>query len=239
MKIAICDDIKEYRNTVRCYTADYMKMHSIDYEFYEFDNGTSLLSSDTIFDILFLDIELGDSNGINIAKQLQQKSKNTVILIITSYRQYLDDAMDINVTRYIDKPISQERINSSLDKAVNQINNTIITVHLKNDSSGLRVKFDDIVYVEASLKRVTVFTKKREIVIKESLRELKSLLTGTCFAIPHSSFIVNLSYIKFFKREEIFLAEPYSNVRIAVSSRKQPEFKRKFLNYIGEDSNND
>ena len=81
----------------------------------QFDSGSGILESAESFDIVSLDIELGDKNGIEIAKVLQSKNPNIIILIVTSYRHYLDEAMDLNVTRYIDKPITQQRIFSALE----------------------------------------------------------------------------------------------------------------------------
>lgn len=238
MNIAICDDIVEYRLSIKCYAKEYFKIHHLDCNIDEFKNGTDLLNSDKKYDILFLDIELGDSNGIEIAKEMQKRNKNTVILIVTSYHQYLDDAMDINVTRYIDKPITQNRIFSALDKALSVINENVMTFHMK-ENQIIRLKLSEIIYAEAKLKGVYVYTKAQSYKIKETMKQLKTMLAASCFAVPHSSYIINLNYIKNFKREEISLKEPYSNIKISIATRKQAEFKRRLLDFIGEDINND
>ncbi len=234
MRIAICDDIPECRISIKEYAEEYFINHHIKAEMDEYDSGTALINSKDNFDILFLDIELGDSNGIDIAKEIQSRHKNTVVLIITSYRQYLDAAMDINVTRYINKPITQSKIHAALDKALSVINESIITLNLK-DNRMLRLKQSEIVFAEAKLKNVTVYCRNEHFKVKETMKQLRSLLVASCFAVPHNSYIVNLNYVKSFKRNEICLAEPYSDVKISIASRKQPEFKRKFLDFVGED----
>lgn len=238
MRIAICDNLTECRLSVKCYAGEYFKLRHIECSIDEFKTGTDLLKSDEIYDILFLDIELGDTNGIAIAKQIQQKHKNTVILVVTAYHQYLDDAMDIQVTRYIDKPATQNHIFSALDKALSVINESIITLHMK-DSKVARLKISDIIYAEAKLKGVFIYTKETKYNIKETMKQLRSMLTASCFAVPHNSYIVNMNYIKNFQRNEIILAQPYSDIRISVATRKQAEFKRRFLDFIGEDIDND
>lgn len=234
MKIAICDDIVEYRLSIKSYVHEYSKINNMESEIYIFNNGKSLLESTLTFDVLFLDIELGDLNGIDVAKEIQKKHSNTIILIITSYRQYLDAAMDLKVTRYIDKPISQNRIYAALDKALSEMNEIIITLHMKNNQI-IRIKQHDIIYVEAKLKGVYVYCLNEQYCVKKTMKHLRSILVASCFAVPHNSYIVNLNYVKSFKRNEICLAEPYSNVKISIASRKQPEFKRKFLDFVGED----
>lgn len=92
MKIAICDDLTECRLSVKCFVKEYFKLHHIECSIDEFKTGTDLISVDENYDILFLDIELGDLNGIDVAKEIRRKHNNTVILVITAYHQYLDDA---------------------------------------------------------------------------------------------------------------------------------------------------
>lgn len=238
MRIAICDDLTEYRLSLKCYAEEYFKLHHIESNLDEFKAGADLLNSDTNYDILFLDIELGDTNGIAVAKEIQQKHKNTVILIVTAYHQYLDDAMDIQVTRYIDKPVTQNRIFLALDKAMSVISENVITLHIK-DSKVIRLKVSDIIYVEAKLKGVFVYTKYGSYRVKETMKQINTLLTASFFAVPHNSYFVNMNYIRNFQRNEILLADPYESVRISVATRKQAEFKRRFLDFIGEDIDND
>ncbi len=238
MRIAICDDEKEFRKIILEHTTGYFNQHHIDFNIEEFKSGNELLNSKENYDILFLDIELGDSNGIEIAKQMQLRDKHTVILIVTSYHQYLDDAMDINVTRYIDKPVTQNRIFSALDKALSIINESIITFTTK-DNQIARLRCSDIVYIEAKFKSVYIYTKNACYRIKEPIKQLRSKLTATCFAVPHNSYIINLNYITDFKRDEITLAEPYNSIKISIATRKQAEFKRHFLDFVGEDIIND
>lgn len=238
MKIAICDDIVEYRLSIKSYVNEYSKIHNINTSIYEFESGNALLNSNIDFNILFLDIELNDLNGIDIAKIIQKKYSDTIILIVTSYRQYLDAAMDLRVTRYIDKPISQSRIYSALDKALSEINETVITLHLK-DNSIIRIRQSEIVFAEAKLKGVYVYCLNDSYRIKETMKQLRLMLIASYFAVPHGSYIVNLNYVRNFKREEFLLSKPYDNIRISVSTRRQPEFKRKFLDFIGEDCAND
>lgn len=238
MRIAICDDLTECRLSIKCYAGEYFKLHHIEYSIDEYKTGVDLLTSDISYDILFLDIELGDTNGIAVAKEIQKKHKNTIILVVTAYHKYLDDAMDIQVTRYIDKPATQNRIFSALDKAMSVINESVVTLHAKSNQL-LRLKSSDIIYLEAKFKGVSVYTTDDVYRIKETMKQLNLMLTASYFAVPHNSYLVNMNYIKKFQRSEITLAEPYLNTKISVAARKQAEFKRRFLDFIGEDIDND
>ena len=71
------------------------------------------------------------------------------------------------------------------------------------------------------------------------MKELRSVLTASCFAIPHNSYIVNLNYVRDYKRYELCLVEPYQKPKISIATRKQVDFKRKFLDFIGEECDDD
>ncbi len=236
MKIAICDDMKEYRESLKEYTLSFFKIKQIPVEIFEFACGKDLIDSQADYDIVFLDMELQDTNGIEVAKSIQMRNTETVILVVTSYSEYLDDAMDIHVTRYIEKPILQSRIFSSLEKAIDEIGNSVITLHLKNNQV-LRILPRDVVYIEAKIKKAVIYSKNGVYVSRDSLKTVAELFKDESFAIPHNSYIVNLNYVSSYKRDEINLMEPYSDVKISVATRKQADFRRKFFNFIGEDVN--
>lgn len=233
MRIAICDDIKECNSLLKTYTDEFFSSKGLEYEIDEFTCGKAFLESEHNYDIVFLDVELGDLNGIEIAKLIQDNSPNTIIMIITSYRKYLDEAMDINVTRYIDKPITKQRIFLVLEKAIDVIQNKFLSLHTA-DKSIIRVNINNIVYIESKLKKLTFYTINDCFLAKESLKAVRAALNLNDFATPHNSYIVNLNYIKEFKRDSLLLIEPYEGVRIPIAPRRQSAFKREFLDFIGE-----
>ena len=234
MNVAICDDVKEYRSSLRAYVEEYFSEKHLSLKLFEFSSGKEALDSSEEFDIALLDIELGDTNGIEVAKELQKKNKRIVVLIVTSHSQYLDDAMDIHAIRFINKPISQNRILSALEKAVQEIDERMVDIRLKNNQL-LRTYASDVVYIEAKFKKVMIYTTDGFYEAKGSLKMISNLFNASFFAIPHNSYIVNLNYVKSFKRDEIKLLHPYEDVRISVASRKQAEFRKKIFDFVGDD----
>lgn len=233
MKIGICDDILEYCNSIENYVEDYFKMSNGKYAVYKFTSGNDLLNSNMNFDILFLDIELEDISGINVAERVLNYSPNTIIIIVTNYRKYLDAAMDLNALRFIDKPVTQDRITSVLEKAVSEINNGSITIHTKTNEIK-KIKKSDIIYVEVVRKTTTFYTKSGIIKCNEPITKFRDMLNSSYFAIPHNSYIVNLNYVLSYKRDKLQMDFGEVPHIISIATRKQPEFKQKFINFIGE-----
>lgn len=236
MQIAICDNNLECRNSVYTYVKYYSEINNLDTAIFVFEDGGSLLEEKTTFDILFLDIELGDVNGITVAERILKSSPNTIVIIITNYRKYLDAAMDVNVLRFIDKPITQERITSALEKAIDEINHSHILIHTKENTIK-KLKKSDIIYVEVLRKTTTFYTTSGIVQCNEPISRFRELLNCTFFAVPHNSYIVNLNYVSLFKRDTIEITSSlFSVVKISVAPRKQAKFRKQFMSFIeGED----
>lgn len=230
MKIAICDDEKEYRDLIEAHVNFYFKEKCIDFSCIKFSSGEDLISSNDRFDIIFLDIEMDKLNGIQTAKSINNYNSNAVIFIVTAYQKYLDDAMDLNVFRYIDKPLNSKRLYSGLDKAIDFINNNEISINTRNDGI-IKIKKSDIIFVEVIRKNVYVTTFEKRYLVREKMDFFRQNLTASFFAIPHNSYIVNLNYVTTYKRDILKLQ---CNQEISIAPKKQPEMKRKFLQFMGE-----
>lgn len=230
MKIAICDDSKEYVDLLSKYINFYFSNQKLSFKIYTYDSGEALLNSKEKFDLVFLDIEMEFLNGIETAYMIKQQSNRTIIFIVTAYHKYLDDAMDLNVFRYIDKPINPNRVYSGLDKAINLMNNSEII--FKTRTNGIiNVLKSDIVYVEVIKKDVIVTTVNASYVVSEKMEFFKNNLCSSYFAIPHNSYIINFKHVTNYKRDVIQLMGKYN---IPISQKKQPEIRSRFIKFFRE-----
>lgn len=230
MNIAVCDDEQDYRRFIMEHIKFYFNDKYIDFECSEYDSGESLLSSHKDFDIVFLDIEMNEMNGIQVTKEINKRSNKTIVFIVTAYHQYLDEAMDLNVFRYIDKPINSKRLYNGLDKAIEYIDNNEIKFRTR-DEGIITIDKNDIVSVEVANKKVYVTTIGQKYLVREKMDYFKDNLTATYFVIPHNSYIVNLNYVINFKRNSLLMK---SNEIISIAPKKQTEIKKKFMRFIGE-----
>lgn len=106
MRILICDDNKNILDQLQKYIMEFFKSRKLKSpKICCYHSGEALLSDAGSKDIVFLDIEMPGLNGIYVGKELKEKNKNTIIFIITSYVEYLDDAMRFHVFRYLSKPL--------------------------------------------------------------------------------------------------------------------------------------
>ena len=98
MRILFCDDNKMILEQLRSYVSDYFKENGGQQpELVCYDNGDALLAAETRADIAFLDVEMPGINGIQLGARLKEMNPHIKIFIVTSYPDYLDEAMRSNL----------------------------------------------------------------------------------------------------------------------------------------------
>lgn len=232
MVIAICDDEQEFINDIRKHLKQYSSEHGLTFEIYEFCSGADILSSKIVFDIAFLDIEMKDINGIEVGRKLQNENPDLVLIYVTAYNQYLDEALDLGITRFFDKPIDSQRFYEGMDRAVSKVDNTEIKFYLKDDNKGIvTLRCKDIVFVEIQGRKTEIHTKEHDYFSKDGIKVWKARLNKSYFEIPHNSYIINTNFITYFCKEYIILENQYT---IPIAYSKRAEFKRKFMKIMGD-----
>lgn len=153
MNIAICDDDKSFRDLLEKHLKNYFNERSIPLNFSQFGSGEELLNSQLLFDLVFLDVEMGNINGIDTGKELKRKNPHNIIFVITSYDGYLDDAFKIRAFRFLPKPLNVVRLYKALDDAAELINNDIIVFYDVKSGRNVRIYTNDIIYIEIKKRK--------------------------------------------------------------------------------------
>ncbi|MBA4602150.1 LytR/AlgR family response regulator transcription factor [Thermoactinomyces mirandus] len=160
-------------------------------------------------DIVFLDIELDEENGLDLAKQLEKLNPTPAIVVATAYDEYALQAFDTNAIDYILKPFGEERIMHTLEKLRNlqKIGKGVpVPYYLKNDRNGkiavsandkiVLLSFDEILFFESFEGKCIIKTLKQEYKINEALVEVEKKVNHAQFLRVHRSYIVNLDHIE-------------------------------------------
>lgn len=230
MKIAICDDDKYYVDEIQKNIYEILSEHKIKSDFSVFSDSYELFNCDTHYDMAFLDIEMTPFTGIQVAERLKKINPYIITFIITSFDKYLDDAMDLNVFRYIKKPLDIRRLRNGVNKALDSIDSNILSVFMKSEKGATNILINDIVYIEIVGRTTKVVTINEEYISDKKITFWKEKLIASFFFQVHKSFIINMKHISDYRRDTVVLSEKYN---IPISYRKQAEFRSYFLNYFG------
>jgi len=121
IQIVICDDEENSRAYLKQLVLKQRVLdeYAQDYEIVEFSSGTELLNASNEFDILFLDIDLKEElTGMELARIIRNRSKEkqSIIIFISGYKEYVFDAFDVEAFHYLLKPIDNEKFTNVFEK---------------------------------------------------------------------------------------------------------------------------
>lgn len=190
MRILICDDdtetARELEKILQCFfQKNSLKIPNIVL----YDNGEDLLKDSAEKDIVFLDIEMPGISGIYVGNELKKSNKNIIIFIVTSYAEYLDDAMRFHVFRYLSKPLDKVRILRNLKDALELYNTTITKIPIETKQGVFVVPATDIIFIEAHSHKVIVHTLKQDFESIHSIKYWTEKLDMPCFFLHIEVFL--------------------------------------------------
>lgn len=225
-RIAVCDDDNDFLLTMSNIIKDYFsKNRENEYELTTFDNASDLLDNPHMFDIIFLDIEMPNVDGLSAKKALETNKFIGTIVFVSDYDQYMNEAFGKNVIAYIPKN-KLNRIAETL-KYIDENENRDKILRIATSS----IRLYDIFYIESNYGYCTIYTETDSFLFSINLIDIFQRMNSKNFMIVHRSFIVHFKYIKSFSSGEITLADD----RVVKLSRKYREdFKNRYLNYLKE-----
>jgi len=201
MKIVLCDDDPQVLQELDSLLHAFFAEKGIQVTCDAYANGEFAVSELTSYDFAFIDVEMPGMNGLAVAKLLQEQNPNIIIFMVTSYQQYLDDAMNLCVFRYLTKPVAQERLYRSMDLALQkhlQQNQTILLDTTEDASLPIFTK--DILYICIHGRGTLIKTKSKEYLSRKPLKLWAEQLNADLFSQPHHSYLINLQNVLWLKK---------------------------------------
>ncbi len=229
MKILICDDEERYLNELKVHVEQYLKTHNIKADLFTALNPKEIMDSSFAFDLVFLDIQMPELNGIELAKELKKRNNKVIFFFVTNFDEYLDEAMDLRIFRFFEKPFNVKRLYSSLDRAMEYIDESYVDLFIYNNGEHQKILVDNIVYIRRENRKVILTANGgNEYITKESLEHWTEKLPNTFFYLVHKGFLVNLHYITKCSYTELYI----DKVRIPIAPRKQANFHNYWVEYL-------
>lgn len=195
MLIALCDDESFENDNLYKLINDYAIRYDHDIHCEVFTSGAALLKSDRKFDMYFLDYQMDEMNGLELAGKLRnEKNDLAAIVFLTSYREIVYDCFDVNTYRFLVKPITEPVLTKVLDDFM-KTSILFSRISLKKDGMTESINTKEIYYIESFKKECTVHMRDGEKTYTCRLYEIKENLHPEFFFQPHRSFVVNLYYV--------------------------------------------
>ena len=170
-----------------------------------FNNPISAITTikEKSIDVIFLDINMSIMNGLEFVKALESKPN---IVITTAYREYAVESYDLDVLDYLVKPISFNRFLKAVNKITQQVYlqrgnvkdedlNNESYIFLKVDKKLVKIKFDDIFYIESLKDYIKIFTTHGDYLVHSSLTGITEELPKDDFIRIHRSYTIAIDKV--------------------------------------------
>ena len=230
MNIAICDDNQAYVSQIRELLMEYTEQIQIEVEsFFSGEELLSVLKKRKGYDIIFLDIEMNQLSGLDVAEEIRKEKSDTIIIFVTSHVNYVSDTFRLGAFQFLTKPINKEDFKIDFNRAIKEYNARHKNYVVKWRDETRCFEYGEIYYIEAYNRHLFIHTSKEKHECVGKLAPEYEKLKQYNFSQCHKGFIVNLGKIKKINKQNVVLK---NNVEIPISRKFKAELMEDFSLYI-------
>lgn len=233
LHIAICDDEKDFVTYLTELVYQYAAETGEEIKVSAFYDGIELIERyDATIDLIFLDIQMKMINGLRTAERIRQMDEKVGIIFLTTLTQYALEGYKYQAADYIVKPMKYVRLKAEMDqwrKRSRKLDSPAIVV--ANDSGKYKIFLNTLQYVETFNRNLLLHTEQEKIICYRSMKEMEQELAVHGFVRCHTSYIVNLFFVKGVKKLEITLV---TGETIPISQPKRKQFMEQLAEYWGD-----
>ena len=225
--IAICDDEQNQIEYITSIVASWSAHEGHGCEIRTFASAEAFLfeyEEDKAYDILLLDVEMKNINGIELAKCIRKDNNRAEIIFITSHFEFVGEGYEVDALHYLIKPISAEKLTQVLTKAAEKISVEPPSVVISCEGETVKLYEADIRYVESFLHYIVIHTKDKEYKIKENISVFENRVSDDFYRI-HRSYLVSLKHITRISRTSVNIG----NTELPLSRGKYDDINRAFI----------
>ena len=226
-RIAICDDEQNQIEYITSIVTSWSNHKGHSCEIRTFASAEAFLfeyEEDKAYDILLLDVEMKNMNGIELAKRIRKDNNRAEILFITSHFEFVGEGYEVDALHYLIKPISVEKLTQVLTKAAEKLSVEPPSVVISCEGETVKLYESDILYVESFLHYIVIHTKDNEYKIKENISVFENKVSDVFYRI-HRSYLVSLKYITRISRTSVNIG----NTELPLSRGKYDDINRAFI----------
>ncbi len=174
-------------------------------------------------DLLFLDIEMPEVNGLYLLEATKKFVNQPRIIITSAHEEYAIPSYDYDVSGYVLKPLETEKLNKAIDKAIKELEQNVANkIEADTSMTGfnavevpsfliqvgdrmVKIYFDELMYCEGANNNIRVVTINQTYETRRTLKAMLGELPDGKFIRVHDSFIVNLQYLKSYTKRFTYL----------------------------------
>ena len=194
------------------------------------DTEAFLQSDVNSYHIIFLDMILGEKNGIEVARIIRQKNKTVPMIFISAYAEFALQGYSVRAFNYILKNDLDQTFYIVMDSLLDELKLQYETLDLKVENMKQSIRLEDIRYIESFKRYVIIHTKKEEYKQYGKISDFETLLEEKGFLRIYKSFLINMNHVEKIENKKAYLN---GGITLTCSKERYSEIQHKYLLWKG------
>lgn len=238
IKIAVCDDEVIFAKKLKMLIEFYCNEKQIPYAVDIYRSGKDFVADNIKmmkYQILFLDINMEELDGLQTAKELRKLCRETFLIFVTAFINYTIEGYKVDAVRYLLKTDTnfEQCVYESLDAVFERMNYEPIIKKFYFQEGEKNIALEKIIYVESDLHKLVFHVWDEDVLLYtmyETLNNISKMFTEI-FIRSHQSYLINLKYVKKITGSSLVL---FNGETLPIARSKVKEVKNRVAIYKGE-----
>ncbi len=228
--IAICDDEKHMSDYIRSFVSDFFRKKNREFSLRMFSSGEELLNYNGQIDILFLDIQMKEMDGMETARKLRADKFRGFLVFITVLKEMVFQSFEVQAYDYLVKPVDKKQFEKTMERLYASMQNASEdSLLVQKGYEGRIIREDEIVFCEIIDRKIYLNLASGEVVdYYERIENLETKLDNRFYRC-HRSYLINLKHLKGYKNGTAYMD---NGKEIPVSRLRSKEFSSVVLQYM-------
>lgn len=231
IRVAIVEDSRSDADRLCALLEQYTKEHGDHFQVTVFEQSKTFLTQyRQPYDLVFMDIELPDLDGMEAARALRQLDALVTLIFVTNMAQYALHGYEVGALDFVLKPVRYSTFSMKLKKAIRTIqkfNDTELNLIMPNGFA--RVASSQVLYVEVRKHYLTYHTEETSYTVRGTMNEAEQRLTTLHFLRCNNCYLVNLRHVTAVRENEVLLGD----LSLQISRPRRGAFLKGLTDYLG------
>ncbi len=229
--MAIVEDEQSIREKLREYIGRYGRDANLEFQVHLFRDGVEILRLyEPKYDIILLDIEMPEVDGMTAAEKIREKDQDTVLMFITNMAKYAIRGYSVGALDFVMKPVNYQTFRMRFQRAVERAGQRRDTEIVLTRKDGIeRIPIRSIYYIEVQNRMLHYHTERGVVQVRDTMQNAEEKMKQYHFSKCNHWYLVNLRHVQKISKNIVVVA----GEELEISRRTKTQFLNDLTDYMG------